>query len=132
MVAGKFREIIRARAKLAALEQSMAGEINRDLAALPAKYGFASVDEFIAALRASSGKRRGRKPKAMASAVPQAGVKRRKRAVVTDATRASVKQLVKAGKTGAVIANALGISMPTVHNIKKALGLVRTSGAKAK
>ena len=48
-------------------------------------------------------------------------------AAITDAVRAEVKALVKAGKTGSQVAKALGISLPSVQNIKKALGLVRKS-----
>ena len=44
---------------------------------------------------------------------------------LTDATRAQVKKLVEAGKTGSEIAKAVGVSLPSVHNIKKALGLVK-------
>jgi hypothetical protein len=51
--------------------------------------------------------------------------KRRRRAVITDETRSSVKKLVGSGKTGTQIAKALGISLPSVQNIKKALGLVK-------
>ena len=51
--------------------------------------------------------------------------KRRTRAVITDATRAEVKKLVEAGKSGGAIAKALKISLPSVQNIKKALGLVK-------
>ena len=54
-------------------------------------------------------------------------VKSRKRAKITDAIRARVKKLLEAGKTGSQIAKALKISLPSVQNIKKALGLVRTS-----
>jgi len=52
-------------------------------------------------------------------------VKRRKRAVITDQTRAEVKKLVESGKTGSQIAKTLGISLPSVQNIKKAIGLVK-------
>jgi hypothetical protein len=52
-------------------------------------------------------------------------VKRRKRSVITDDTRTSVKKMVEAGKTGSQIAKSLGISLPSVQNIKKALGLVK-------
>ncbi len=45
--------------------------------------------------------------------------------MITDDTRAEVKKLVEAEKTGAEIAKALKISLPSVQNIKKALGLVR-------
>jgi hypothetical protein len=36
-----------------------------------------------------------------------------------------VKRLVESGKTGAQIARTLRISLPSVQNIKKALGLVK-------
>ena len=61
----------------------------------------------------AGGRPKGRRPKT------------RKRAKITDAIRAKVGKLVKAGQTGSQIAKALGISLPSVQNIKKALGLVR-------
>ena len=51
--------------------------------------------------------------------------KRRSRAVITDETRAQVKKMVNDGKTGSQIAAELGISLPSVQNIKKAAGLVK-------
>lgn len=132
MVTDKLKELEAARAKLASLEQSIAGELNKELASLPAKYGFQSADEFIQAVRAAAGggrgKRRGRPlgGGAKAAAKPAAGGrKRRTRAVITDETRAQVKKMVGDGKTGAEIAKGLGISLPSVQNIKKALGLVK-------
>ena len=53
------------------------------------------------------------------------GGKNRTRAVITDETRANVKKLVEEGKLGAAIAEELGISLPSVQNIKKVLGLVK-------
>ena len=88
---------------------------------MPAKYGFSDVGPFIRAVKAAAGGKRGRPAKT------QALVKRRKRAKITDAIRARVKKLVEAGKTGSQIAKALKISLPSVQNIKKAFGLVRTS-----
>ncbi len=102
----------------------MAAERNQELAALPAQYGFESVATFIAAVRAAGGKRRGRKPGSK-SANPAPRGKRRKRATITDATRAEVKKLVEAGKTASEIAKAVEISEPSVANIKRALGLVK-------
>lgn len=127
MVTDKIKELEAARAKLANLEQSIASELNKELAALPAKYGFASVEVFVAAVKAAGGARRGRRPGRAAKAAKPAGPgrKRRKRAVITDETRSSLKKLVEAGKTGGEIAKALGISLPSVQNIKKALGLVK-------
>jgi len=132
MVTDKLKELEAARAKLASLEQSIASELSQELASLPAKYGFSSAADFVAAVSAATGgvvKRRGRKPgKAKAAVAKKAAVggrKRRTRAVITDETRAQVKKLVADGKTGAEIAKTLSISVPTVQNIKKALGLVK-------
>jgi DNA-binding NarL/FixJ family response regulator len=92
------------------------------LAALPAKYGFSSTAAFIAAVeKASDGRTRRTR-----QAVHPVTRKQRKRAVITDAIRAKVKVLVKSGKTGNQIAGALKISLPSVQNIKKALGLVKS------
>ena len=131
MVTDKLKELEAARVKLATLEQSIANELNSELAALPAKYGFSSVGEFVRAVNAAGGGgtrggRRGRPPgKAKAAGAKKTGRKRRSRAVITDETRAQVKKMVDAGKTGAEIAESLKISVPSVQNIKKALGLVK-------
>lgn len=133
MVTDKLKELEATRAKLATLEQSIAAELNRELAGLPAKYGFESAAEFVQAVQAATGGRaRGRRgPRARRGRPPGpakqkgGGRKRRRRAVITDETRAQVKKLVESGKTGAEIAKNLGISLPSVQNIKKALGLVK-------
>jgi hypothetical protein len=144
MVTDKLKELEAARAKLANLEQSIADELNRELAALPARYGFASTSEFVSAVNAATGsgpgrgrgRRRGRPPGSTsaastasaakpAAATGKRGRKRRTRAVITDETRTQVKKMVDAGKTGAEIAQTLKISVPSVQNIKKALGLVK-------
>jgi DNA invertase Pin-like site-specific DNA recombinase len=124
MVTDKLKALEAARAKLASLEESIASELSTELASLPARYGFQSVDDFVSAVSAAAGgkSRRGRKPGAAAAAP---GKKRRKRSVITDETRAQVKKMVNDGKTGAEIAKAVGISLPSVQNIKKALGLVK-------
>lgn len=138
MLTDKIKELAALRARAAALEAEVAQSRKHELSGLPAQYGFQSMDEFIAALRAAGGARRGRPPgrsassggarKAAASAPKPAaggGKKRRTRAVITDATRAEVKKLVGQGKTGLEIAKAVGISLPSVQNIKAALGLVQ-------
>ncbi len=117
MMTEKLKELEATRAKLASLEQSIVDELRKELAALPSEYGFASVGEFVRAVKAAAGIHRGRKAGASG--------KIRRRAVITDETRAQVKKLVEAGKTGDEIAKALGISAPSVQNIKKALGLVK-------
>ncbi len=118
MLSDKIKELESARAKIAALESSVSTELNKELASLPGRYGFDSVGAFLKAVETASGKRRGRKAKGAAPAG------KRTRAKITDATRAEVKKLIEAGKTGAEIAKAVGISLPSVQNVKKALGLV--------
>ena len=145
MVTDKLKELEAARTKLAALERSIATELNQELAALPGRYGFATTIEFVSAVNAAAGvgggaggtggrgRRRGRPPGGASSAASaskaapakKGGRKRRTRAVITDETRAQVKKMVDAGKTGAEIAQSLKISVPSVQNIKKALGLVK-------
>jgi hypothetical protein len=119
MVADKIKALAKTRAKLAELEKSVATELNRELSALPAKYGYDSLPAFFSAVRAAS-RGRGRAGKPAGNGAP-----RRKRAVITAETRAKVKALIEAGKTGAEIAKTVGISLPSVQNIKKALGLVK-------
>jgi hypothetical protein len=117
MIETKLKEIEAAKAKIAALEQSVAAELDKELASLPSKYGFDSAKAFIKAVKAATGGGKGRGT--------GKGGKRRTRAVITDETRAQVKKLVEDGKSGAAIAKTVGISLPSVQNIKKALGLVK-------
>jgi DNA-binding NarL/FixJ family response regulator len=118
MIANKLKEIETAKARIAALEQSIANELKAELAQLPGRYGFESAKAFIKAVKAATGgsDRRTGGP----------GVKRRTRATITDEMRNEVKKLAEGGKTNAFIAAKIGISVPSVHNIKKAFGLVRT------
>lgn len=120
MITDKLEQLTAARARVAELEKAMAAESASELAALPGAYGFDNVDSFVAAVKAATGVRRGR-PRASQKAV--AKPKRGKRAKITDAMRAELKTLVGAGKTGKEIAKALGISLPSVANVKAALGL---------
>ena len=127
MVTQKIQQLAKARAEVAKLESDISTELNVALAALPAQYGFANVDDFTKAVKAAagskaSGKKRGPKPgKAAKTAKPRKG----KRARITPEIKAQVKVLVKDEKTGAEIAKELGISLPSVQNIKKELGLVK-------
>lgn len=112
MKSSTIKELESARSKLAELERQAAEQTRAELSTLHTKYGFADPRAFIRALRRAcpgNGPRKARKG----------------RAVITDATRSLVKQRVAAGRTGAQIADELAISVPTVQNIKKALGLVR-------
>src|SRR5438034_1298367 len=125
MVTDKLKTLAITKARVAELEKSIATELNRELSALPAKYGFDNLPAFFDAVKAAS---RGGKVRAQAkpaAAATTGGKKRRKRAVITAETKSKVKSLVESGKTGAEIAKQVGISLPSVQNIKKSLGLVK-------
>ena len=135
MVIPKIKELAATREKLVQLEATVETELRRELRALHEQYGFENVKSFLkAVIAAASGDRKkarkaGRPGKTKAA--PKTP-KTRKRAVITATIRAEVKKLVKAGKSGSQIAKAVGISLPSVQNIKKAAGLVKARGAKAK
>ncbi len=119
-----MKELEVARQKLAALEKEVAAQQHKELAGLPAKYGFDSVKAFVKAVKAAANGR----PVAKSSSgtiVSKSGKVRKARVPITDEIRTEVKKLVEAGKTGSEIAKAVGISLPSVQNVKKALGLVR-------
>lgn len=117
-----------AQAKLAALKKQVAAlesqlsRNNNKLLKLPAKFGFKSMDAFIGALQAAAGGRQARLPAAPKGGKPSG---RKPRAKITAETKAKVKAMVDQEKTGAEIAQALNISLPSVQNIKKELGLVQ-------
>ena len=120
MLNDKLKKLAAEKARLATLEQSLEAERQRQLAALPAEYGFDGLNAFIKALKQAAQGGRGR-----SKAPGRKSGTRKARVVITDAMRAKVKGLVAAGKTGEEIAKAVDISVPSVHNIKKALGLVK-------
>ena len=122
MLTDKIKQLAALKAKSASLEARLGKLRDKRLAALPAEFGFASTDEFISAFRAATGGRNGQRSSSKARANRKSA---RHRATITDATRGEVKKLVESGKTGAEIASALKISLPSVQNIKKALGLVQ-------
>ncbi|MDP2137971.1 MAG: hypothetical protein Q8J74_08965 [Candidatus Didemnitutus sp.] len=103
------------------LEKELA-QFNRKLLAVPGKYGFKSMNSFIDALRSAGGGKGG------ASAVSSAKGARKPRVTITPEIKQKLKSLVGAGKTGGQIAKTLGISLPSVQNIKKELGLVKKRG----
>jgi DNA-binding NarL/FixJ family response regulator len=137
----KLNELKAAQAKVEQLKQAIIDE----LASLPARYGFNSVEEFIKAVKAAidsgAGKKSakkaagkpGRKPgkKAAKAAAPASEPKSRKRGKITPELKEQVKLLVSEGKTTQAIASALKISAPSVQNVKKELGLVKARAAKA-
>ncbi|HEY3758085.1 MAG TPA: helix-turn-helix domain-containing protein [Opitutaceae bacterium] len=130
MVTDKLKELEAAKARLEELQRVVAQQLRKELAGLPAKYGFDSIADFTRAVAEAAGGRgrkvagrRGRPPGSKNAAPKRSG--RRHRAVITDAMRSEVKKLSEAGRTGAEIAKTVGVSLPSVQNIKKALGLVK-------
>jgi hypothetical protein len=107
---------IRALHKYEQLVEALRREIDlvrHELRTLPGKHGFGSMAAFIKELRRAE-KGGGTR-----------GTGRRKRAKITPETKQKVKALVAAKKTGKKIAAQLGISLPSVQNIKRELGLVK-------
>lgn len=133
------------RAEVEKLQQEIEELRARELTGLPAQVGLESVDDLIKALAAYASPRMkgllngngqapaARKPqpkRAVVKAEPKAAAEgeasaRRPRTVITEEIRARVVTLVQEGKTAAEIATAVGISVPSVANIKKAAGLTK-------
>ena len=130
MVTDKIKELENYKSKVADLEKSIASQLEAELASLPGKYGFASVQEFARAVTKAAGsktaKKKGKRGRPAAAAASSGG--KRKRAKITPELKAEVKSAVEAGKTGAAIAKEFGISLPSVQNIKKEFGLVKARG----
>lgn len=124
MLTDKLKQLVALKFKATALEAQVAKDLNKHLAALPAQFGFSGPNDFIAAFRSATSGGRGSKTR-MQNGSKKTGTGRRRRAKITDETRAQVKELVESGKTGNDIAKTLSISLPSVQNIKKALGLVQ-------
>jgi hypothetical protein len=136
----QLAKLEKAKAELLQMEAKIAAERVAALAKLPSDFGYSSLNDFIKALTAaakSGGKVKGKlgrkgKAAAVAKAAKQpkaAKAGKGKRAKITDDVKAQVKAMAEAGKTGLEIAKALGISAPSVQNIKKALGMVKPRSA---
>ncbi len=130
MISNTLKAIKETKSKLAALEKKAADEQKKRIVNLHKDAGFATRGELIAALQAlGGGKKRGRK----AAAAPKAkkGAKKRaKRTLITPELKKGIIAALKAGGKGAAVAAKFGVSVPTLHNIKKAAGLTKSRGAK--
>lgn len=99
--------------KIAQLERGLV-KFNQQLTQLPAKFGFKSMADFIAALRqaaAASG----------AKVLAPKATKRRKRAVITADTKLKVKQLVAAKKPAKKLRGPCGFPCQACRILKKRL-----------
>jgi DNA-binding NarL/FixJ family response regulator len=120
MLTEKIKAVAALRVRVAELERAIAADLRGELAQLPAQFGFKDTAAFVVALRRAA---RGQKGRTLTT-----NGKMRRRARITDTIRSRVRKLAEEGKTGAEIASRLGISIPSVQNIKKALGLVKKRG----
>ena len=134
MISNTLKAIEATKAKLASLEKKAAAEQRKRIVNLHKDVGFETREDLIAALQALGGapkKKRGRKAKKTArkaakKAVAKKGAKKRaKRTVITDALRKNIISALKAGDKGTAVAKKFGISVPSLHNIKKAAGLTK-------
>ncbi len=124
----QIAELQKAKAKIAQAEAKLAADRVAALGKLPAEYGYSSLNDFIKALKAAAGKAgKGKKANAPKVAKAPKAVKR-PRAKITPELKQQVVAAVQAGQSGAEIAKAFGISLPSVQNIKKDAGLVKTRG----
>ena len=127
----QIAELEKAKAKLAQAEAKLAADRVAALAKLPSDYGYASLNDFIKALKDAAGKGGKFKKAKVAKApkAPKAG--KRTRTKITPELKAQVIAAVHAGQSGAEIAKAFAISLPSVQNIKKEAGLVKARTASA-
>ncbi len=125
------KEIEATKNKLAALEKKAAAEELQKIANLHKEAGFASRADLIVALQAlGDAAPRGRKPsKAKKAPAAKKAAKgstgRAKRTLITAELRQGIIDALKAGGKGNAVAAKFGVSVPTLHNIKKAAGLTK-------
>jgi DNA invertase Pin-like site-specific DNA recombinase len=91
-------------------------QLQRDLIDLPSRYGFANMGDFVLALQEIL---------KAGGTEPVSSEKKRQRGKLTDKSRKQIKDLLEAGKTVREISEDVKLSVPTVHKVKKELGMVR-------
>ena len=133
MVTQKIKELQSLQKHIDKLAASVAIERRAELSGLPTAYGYASIGEFIAALKDAAsdapapGKRRGRPPKAV-KAPKVAKAKKRSRATITPEMRDNVAAALRSGTKPKDVAKQFSISTASVQVIKKSAGLVKIRG----
>lgn len=138
MISNTLKAIEATKAKLASLEKKAAAEQRKRIVNLHKDAGFETREDLIAALQELGGApktKRGRKAKKVAkkaakkgakkAVAPKGAKKRAKRTVITDELRKGIIAALKAGEKGTAVAKNFGISVPSLHNIKKAAGLTK-------
>ncbi len=120
-----------ARAQVEKLQQQVASERRERLATIHTELGFGSRKELIDALVALGATRRGRRSGGTREPGP-AAASRSKGGRIPAEMKAEIVKAIKAGESGVSVAERFGISLPSLHNIKKAAGLVRVRKGKAR
>ena len=111
MITDKLKQLAEAETKARKLKEAIERERAKELAVLPQKYGYGSLREFVAALKAVAGKKASRR--------------RKKRTRITPKLKTDVVRGLKGGKAASAVAKESGISVASVNLIKKAAGLVK-------
>jgi hypothetical protein len=119
MVTDKLKQLTEYQTKIDELKNSIEQERSKALSHLHEEYGFKTPAELIKALRAAAG------PKG-AGTRKQGGIRRRKHARITADLREKIKVALQSGKTGTQVAAEFGVSVPSIHNIKKEFGMVKS------
>lgn len=108
--------------KVAKIETAIAKKARSELQGIHTRFGYKSLGEFFNAVRGANkggAKRRGR------PAGKKGKAHQKKRAKITLEMKGRVLGALRAGKSGAQAAAEVGISLPSVQNIKREAGLVR-------
>jgi transposase-like protein len=144
-------DLQKAEARLAELRKRAVAERSTVLRNIHGELGFESRSELIAALRALEGLKPAARQRedgsgggnVASSAARHGGVlqraevpsteRARRRTRIDAELRAKIVAALRGGETGAAVAQRFGISLPSVHNIKKAAGLThpRRGGAES-
>jgi DNA-binding NarL/FixJ family response regulator len=111
MLSEKIKAIADTKAKLLLLEQELSTERDVALVGLIEKFGFSTADELISAIRTASSRTKKSKDRSYSRITPR--------------IRDEVNRLFNAGKSAIEIAAETGISLASVSNVKKSLGLVK-------
>jgi len=113
MANDKIKELENYKNKIAELEAAIEAERREKLATLHETVGLTSVEELIEALQSLG-----------------ASGKRGKRTRITPAMKEQIGKALKDGEKGSAVARKFGVSVPTIQNIKKELGLVKKTAKK--
>lgn len=121
MISDTLKEIADYEARIASLQKKVESDRRKELTTLHKKVGFATRADLIESLIALDGGKKATR----VSRSSNGGKVRAKRTKITEALRADIIKAVKSGEKGVDVAARFGVSIPTLHNIKKSAGLVK-------